>query len=82
LFDHLAALLWDVGNNSHSKRRIFCTIIVRRIYSKVKIDFSFELIVLIFNRYGLLSKNHSSDLPSKICRHILEENKLTEWQLG
>ncbi|CAF4117112.1 unnamed protein product [Rotaria sp. Silwood2] len=33
-------------------------------------------------KYGLLSKNHSSDLSSIKCRHILEETNLTNWQLG
>ncbi|CAF3797986.1 unnamed protein product [Rotaria sordida] len=33
-------------------------------------------------KYGLLSKTHSSDLSSIKCRHILEETNLTEWQLG
>lgn len=38
--------------------------------------------LFIINRYGLLSKNHSTNSPAIICRYILEENKLTEWQLG
>ncbi|CAF3676597.1 unnamed protein product [Rotaria sp. Silwood1] len=33
-------------------------------------------------KYNLLSKNHSSDLSSIKCCHILEETNLTEWQLG
>ncbi|CAF1195399.1 unnamed protein product [Adineta ricciae] len=33
-------------------------------------------------KYGFLSRLRSSDSPLKTCRHILEETKLSEWQLG
>ncbi|CAF1090703.1 unnamed protein product [Adineta steineri] len=33
-------------------------------------------------KYGLLSKKRSIDSPLITCHHILEETKLTEWQLG
>lgn len=36
----------------------------------------------LVSRFGLLSKHHSEDVPVEICRHILEDNKLIEWQLG
>ncbi|CAF1014750.1 unnamed protein product [Adineta ricciae] len=33
-------------------------------------------------KYGFLSRLRSSDSPLNTCRHILEETKLSEWQLG
>ncbi len=40
------------------------------------------LIDFLDNRYDLLAKNRSVGSPSTRCRHILEENKFTDWQLG